>query len=219
MKKLTITIMFILVASVAQATTITNNFTVTPGPGQIIDNTLPNNDVWLTPWLDTTPSIVELFSNDTYIANIVLNGTVTADDGYFNGMESIHIGVDGEGGVGGAPNNKADYKFWFTGVTGNLLTGTQANPITGQLTVGALNGNVNFDLDVDLINGGSFSFSDIHFELTYTGPNKWQFDKIQAGADADVMTAVPEPATSILLGFGLLGLVGLRSRNKKKHTG
>jgi hypothetical protein len=207
------------ISTFLQAATTTNNFTVTPGAGQITKNTV-YNDVWMSPWLNTTPSIIELFKNDTYIANVTLNGKVTMDDGYFNGDESIHIGVDGEGGVGGAPDNKADYKFWFTGVEGTISKGTEANPITGQLTIGALDGNVDFTQYLDLMDGGNFSFSDIHFEITYTGPNKWQFDKIQVGSDADVVSAVaPEPTTMLLFGFGFLGLLGVAGLKKKDWKG
>lgn len=92
--------MLMVSASVAQPTT--NHFSVPLGSDQVAHNTF-SNDVWTSPWLETDPAIVSLHPNETYIANIDLEGRVTIDDGFFNGDESIHIGVDGEGGVGAAP--------------------------------------------------------------------------------------------------------------------
>jgi hypothetical protein len=183
---------------------------------QIVDNWF-SNDTWYSELLDLG-EVVILEPNQSVTVNITFKDgkCVRINDGYFNGDESIRIVVDGEGGTGGAPNNKADFSFQFTGVTGTLLT----NPITqvdlGQITINPLNGNVDFDKSIDLINGGILTFKDLHLTITNRNVNNWQFDKVGVGVDGDDVSVCPEPSTIALLLFG--GIVTFRKRIKGNNV-
>jgi hypothetical protein len=182
-----------------------------------LDNNI-GNDTWFSGPL-SLDEVVQLQPNDSVTINIPFTGGgfVKIDDGFFNGDESIKITVDGEGGTGGFPDNKADFSYLFTGVEGEVLK----NPITqadlGQITINPINGNVEFDKSIDLINGGTLKFSDIHLTLTNRNVNAWQFDKIGVGVDGDDVTirksvSAPEPSTIALLLSGGIFLLVKRSR-------
>lgn len=173
----------------------------------------PSNDTWLSGWLNLD-DVVSLYPNTSTTINVTFadGGYVQIDDGFFDGSESIHIGVDGEGGTGAAPNNKADFSLLFTGVEGGLLK----NPITsadlGQITINPINGNASFDKSVNLISGGVLRFRDIHLTITNRNVNIWQFDKISIGVDGDKVTQVPEPASYAMLLVGLGVILALHRR-------
>jgi hypothetical protein len=131
--------------------------------------------------------IITLPTDTSLQLNLTFDKLLEMDDGFFNGDESIHIDVQGVGGVGGAPNNKANFEFLFTGVEGGpLLT----NPVKGTVTIGALNGHVDFDQSVDLINGGKVTFKDLHLTLTNKNTNDWNIGKVGVGVDADEIRIV-----------------------------
>ena len=197
-----------------QAAVFTRNYTFTLDNSQIEDNTLPFNDVWESGNIDIG-EIISLDPGDSFVANIKFadRGHLMLDDGFFNGNESIKIKVDGEGGVGGAPNNRADYSFLFTGVHGGPFL---ENPIDGQLTINALNGNVDFNRNINLINGGTVKFHDLHLTLTNRAPNRWSFDKFGVGVDADTITIgvwVPEPSGIL----GTLSALGIGAIMRRKQ--
>lgn len=203
-----------IVAQPAYGATVTKNNNLTLADSQISHNTF-SNDVWNSGLIDV--GLVTLMTNDSLQLNITFDKKLELDDGFFNGNESIHIDVQGVGGVGGAPNNKADFTFEFTGVDGNILV----NPVTGTAGQVALNGNVNHDQDVDLINGGKMTFTDVHLKLTNKNPNNWSIGKVGVGVDADDVNVrnvnpVPVPPALPLLGGALTALGLLRRMGGSK---
>lgn len=179
--------------------------------GQITDNTLPFNDVWLLPLTPLTPPPV-LNGQDRLIIDFrFIGGRIRGDDGSVNGDESIHFGFRGAGGPFPFPNNQLQYKMWFTGLSGTEPEiGTPANPITGQC---AMNASFDFTRDLDIINGGVFSFADIHLEVVPTSIlSPWTIESVYVGFDADTVTfTVPSPA-GVLAFAGLLLMVPRRRR-------
>lgn len=198
----------------AHAATVTKNADLNLADGQISHKTL-SNDVWNSGLIDV--GLVTLATNDSLQFNLTFDKKLELDDGFFNGNESIHIDVQGVGGVGGAPNNKADFEFAFTGVDGAILV----NPVKGTAGQNALNGNVNHDQDVDLIKGGKMTFTDVHLKLTNKNPNNWSIGKVGLGVDADdvnvrnVVNPVPLPPALPLMGAAVAAL-GLLGRRKKR---
>ena len=127
------------------------------------------------------------------MANISLDERVIGNDGPVNNKESIQIEIESESGLSDTiEENKVKYKFWFTDVTGKLLTGTQAKPLAGEHTLGTLTGTIHLEHELDLVDSGSFSFSHMHLELTYTGKNVWNFHKIQVKIGADNIKVTPD---------------------------
>lgn len=150
---------------------------------QITRNSI-SNDVWMSPAFS---ELITLETGDTFALDVIFkdNETVEMVDNGISDNESIKISVDGEGGVGGAPDNQADYSFYFTHVEGDLLTGTERDPITGTENITATNGNFEVDRSIELFTTKAVTFGDIHVELTNQDPNNWSFDKVSVGVDAD----------------------------------
>lgn len=218
MKTIITAFILFLVTGVSHATIITDDFTVKLDNSQINRGLLASNDVWKTPELVSDPgSSIIIASDVTYAANIVFsNGRVTVRDTFLrDDMESIHIDLNFQATPGPAT---VEYKFWFTGVEGELLIGTEGNPITGQFMVSMVPLRVPHSVvarDINLIaNGQQFSFADIHVELTTSsGSNLVSFQGIRVGVDGDrVSITIPEPEIYALLLAGLLGFVTRRRR-------
>ena len=193
------------VHSPALGSTFTENANLALRNNQIEDNTF-SNDVWRSGLLDLG-KIITLEPDDVFQFNITFDARLQLSDGSVNGDESIHIVVDGEGGVGGAPDNKADFEFLFTGAQGGPFL---VNPVTGTVTQNGLNGNVNHAQDIDLINGGTVTFTDLHLKLTNKNSTNWSFDKVNVGVDSDNISVIPVPAGLSLLASALAALALLK---------
>lgn len=123
-----------------------------------------------------------------------------ADDGYVSGMEindfTLTIRVSDD-------SNK-----WYDGNEHILLTaGTESN---GTWSVGDLSVGWSMLGEFDIEDDGTLNF------LVTSGWGDFYLNsaKIVAAGD-DGTTSVPEPATMMLLGLGLLGLVGVRRKIQK----
>ncbi len=199
------------------AANLTKDVRVSLDPNQIMQNTF-SNDVWM--YNVDLEDIIILSPNKSYTINITFADMMhlELDDGFFDGNESIKIFVDGSAGTGGVPNNQADYEFLFTGVGGTKL---EVNPVKGNATIGALNGDLAVDRDINLIKGGKMYFHDLHIKLTNRNVNPWAFDKIKVGVDADeiqigMWTKVPEPTSTLsLLALSTLGAASTLKRKLK----
>lgn len=202
----------------AQAATTTNNFNVTVEPSQFEENIGAINDVWRSPRFDTDPEHISLGIGDVYKANFILDKPVKLDDDFFDGDESFKFFLRGKQGVGNSIKT-FNYEFLFTGVEGGpLLT----NPIQGTITTALLNPDVDSSTNINLINGGQFTFT--HIQLKLTGvEGLLVFDKVSVGVDADEVSiassvVVPEPLTILgsatALGFGSFFKRKLKSSKK-----
>lgn len=168
----------------ASAATITRNSNLTLEDSQISHSRV-RNDVWNSGLIDI--GLVTLATNDSLTLNINFNNRakVKLDDGFFNNDEGIHIDVKGAGGVGGAPNNKADFSFQFLPKT---LAYILVNPVTGTVGQNALTASVDYNQDVDLVNRGWLFFSGVSLTLTNKNPNNWSFGDVGVRVDADDVT-------------------------------
>ena len=142
------------------------------------------NDVWMSPPFS---ELITLENGDTFVLDVIFtdNEKVEMVDNGISDNESIKISVDGEGGVGGAPDNQADYSFYFTHIDGDMETGTEEDPITGTQNINPINGNFGVDRSIELFSCKRVTFGDIHVELTNRAPNNWSFDRVSVGVDAD----------------------------------
>ena len=156
------------------------NFFVT---GTIDDNSV-FNDVWSS-GLISLSDIILLYPGETYTANLNISPDVSLDDGSLNGNESIKLFVQGAASpLGGFDNNGVNYSLQFTDVGGEPLL---VNPVTGTVSWN-LDGSVNVDRDIDLINGGKVAIGGIQLTLTNVHPtNVWAFSGLSVGLDADDM--------------------------------
>jgi hypothetical protein len=112
------------------------------------------------------------------------------------------------GGVGISPSSSGDLDLLSLGLGSYLLgnnplslTGTTSQYQSGQVTSGGFN-------DTTYFTSVSSGTADISATLTidYTEPI------VQGGQDNP--TVVPEPASLVLMGSGLLGLTGLMRRKR-----
>jgi len=154
------------------------NFFVT---GTIDDNSV-FNDVWSS-GLISLSDIILLYPGETYTANLNISPDVSLDDGSLNGNESIKLFVQGAASpLGGFDNNGVNYSLQFTDVGGEPLL---VNPVTGTVSWN-LDGSVNVDRDIDLINGGKVAIGGIQLTLTNVHPtNVWAFSGLSVGLDAN----------------------------------
>ena len=184
----------------AQSKTVVNNFAITVDSSQFEDNTF-SNDVWRSPTFEV-PNAGVLKPGEVYQANFTLDTPIKLDDGFFNGDESIKFLLKG------AFAGSFDYEFLFTDVNGGPPL---VNPIKGNVIRN--DRDVNIDRDIDLIDGGSFTFKDIHLKLTGV-QGIYSFTEISVGVDADDVEPVPEPLT-ILGSVAALGFGAYAERKRK----
>lgn len=216
MKKLlatVLTVVFLAGASQnAYSVDVTKNFNINLDDSQIV-HSIFFNDVWLSPALDLGG--VELIGpGDSLILNLNFDKKLKLNDGFFNGNESLKVGVISAAIPGGAPRT-VDIEFTFTGVMGGPLLN---NPVTFTNVPYNIAGHLNFDQSVDLINGGMVSFGDLHVKITNNNTNTWAVTGAQVGVDADTVSVVPEPSTYLLMGTGLAMICFLRKRYSKSSV-
>jgi len=162
-------------------------------------------------------------------ANLVVNGDFETGD--FTGWTTEAAPSGSLFGVSSTDPHSGSYAAYFGGVTaGNydviyqLLStnpGTQyvedywlANPYGGTPS-DFLAWNPDIPGWVDVANNPSaFGYTNYSFDFTGTGADYVAFAAYQVPSffylDDVSVTAVPEPATMLLLGSGLIGLAGLR---------
>ncbi|NOY52158.1 MAG: PEP-CTERM sorting domain-containing protein [Deltaproteobacteria bacterium] len=171
-----------------------------------------------------TPVTVDLLWN--------LLGSVSQSYGY----AGIHVDTSGKTGAlgGGSPNL---YSFnhlqdWAVGQTHDGTNRIFGDPAGGSATIDAsFTGSESLKVGDIFTIGANFDellYSSIHSEIippsttwrTYTdgwGTANLTADLNLSSADNVVFTplAVPEPASLLLIGTGLIGLAGLRQRNSR----
>lgn len=153
-----------------------------------------SNDKWNSGLIDLD-GIYTLKTGATFQLILAFDKGLKLDDGFFDGNESFHLDVQGVGGVGGAPNNKADFVLRLPQSFGGPLL---FNPThTGTVGQNALNGEVDFDESFNMILGGDVTLTHVNLKLTNKNPNDWNIGKIGVGFDADDIKVVKSPLSVI----------------------
>jgi len=157
--------------------------------------------------------------------------TLEISSGFLNFSTGDWLSKDGSGGPGTIYKWDGGGEFTLTGtvdygtgpVTGELLTGEWAYPVsaTVSLAAGTTFGGSGFDAKhPDLLDYfGLETYADFIFSNTEISTSgDWWNGNDALVSEADITntgTPIPEPATMLLLGSGLIGLAGLRRRFKK----
>lgn len=162
---------------------------------------------WSTSFL---PYVLSDFSFDVDINNVWDGGIFVRsiyNDGYYNGVSLITGGLGG-GGTG------LYWHTWQNGVHSDVLN------YSGSVFSPWSNIHVRIEVTGDTysayLNGSSTAATTLTTSLFPTGQVAVYNNKLGQSFDNVNVNAVPVPATMLLFGSGLAGLVGSRIRRKKQ---
>ena len=152
------------------------------------------NFYWSQPGSITFDQFDTYFSNGTTFSSAVIDGDVATIGwgGSFNGTDGW-VGTKISDTLSRATGNDTSVLNWNYNFNGAL-------PASYPLTF-----DINYYLDGRFVGHEGYQITAWN---TYTPPNG--FNQVEYNSNA-----VPEPATMLLLGFGLVGLAGARRKFKK----
>lgn len=172
-------------------------------------------------------SIVYDLLDTNYAASIEDNGfydlggvrmSLGSDQGDLN-QTSIYFGINHDASgddtdqIDFNPANGEAESLYFSFNTSGTLDQLNFSSVSSDLLKLTKNGAdvLNGDISTNIANPNlSFTSSD-QFELTYVSGNGMSFDSV-------TITAVPEPSSAILLGFGGLALLSRRKRSHRMRS-
>jgi hypothetical protein len=176
------------------------------------------NDNWLSPRINVEqngqPYQFDVGSTLTTDVSFSDSGSISMTDrsSLLDSLGDQSVAIGFKRSNGGFPIN-VHVKLWFTGLSGaDVVDGTPTNPIDLDLTWGILVSDALEEVPLKIFNGGTVTFSGIHFELTNNSPNALMLTDVRVGVNADILI-LPEPS---LLSLMLVGAV-IASYARRRH--